>query len=147
MRQSAPDDGSSDHARTGRQFDFAFAPAARPLLAAAGIVPSTAHVTVTDDEVVARFGPWCCRTPRTNVRDATTTGPYRAHRAIGVRLSLADGGLTFGSTTAGGVCIRFHEPVGGLVPRVDHLHPGLTVTVADPDGLVAALDDDRRVGD
>ena len=147
MRHGASDDRAHDDATAGRQFDFAFAPAHRPLLAALCIVPSTAHVTVTDDELIARFGPWCCRTPRTNVRDVATSGPYRAHRAIGVRLSFADHGLTFGSTTAGGVCIRFHEPVGGLVPRVDHLHPGLTVTVADPDGLVAALDDARRVGD
>ncbi|MEZ5206714.1 MAG: hypothetical protein R2690_06975 [Acidimicrobiales bacterium] len=147
MRQSAPDDGSSDHARTGRQFDFAFAPAARPLLAAAGIVPSTAHVTVTDDEVVARFGPWCCRTPRTNVRDATTTGPYApiAPSACASRSPTAASPSAPPPPAASASASTSRW--AGSCSRVDHLHPGLTVTVADPDGLVAALDDDRRVGD
>jgi len=37
------------------------------------------------------------------------------------------------------VCICFREPVTGLDPTGRLRHPGLTVTVADVDGLVAAL--------
>ena len=45
------------------------------------------------------FGPWVCRTAPSNVRAVSLTGPYRWYRAIGPRLSLADHGLTFGTTT------------------------------------------------
>ena len=63
----------------------------------------------------------------------------RAVKALGVRLSLADRGLTFGSTAAGGVCVEFTHPRRGIEPFGLLRHPGLTLTVADPDGLVAAL--------
>lgn len=43
-------------------------------------------------------------------------GPYRWHGANRVRLSLADRGLTSGSTVARDVCPRFREPVRGLDP-------------------------------
>jgi hypothetical protein len=61
-------------------------------------------------------------------------------KVLGARLSLADRGLTFGSDTAGGVCIRFAEPVRGLVPFGLLRHPGLTVTVTTPDLLLTRLD-------
>lgn len=123
-----------------RQFDFAWEPRFRPLLAAVGVVPAHAHVTVTTDRLLATFGPWTVETPLANVVDVCATGPYRAYRAIGTRLSLADRGLTFGTTTAGGVCVRFAEPVRGIDPLGLLRHPGLTVTVADPAGLVGALE-------
>jgi len=37
------------------------------------------------------------------------------------------------------VCLEFHEPVTGIDPLGLIRHPGLTVTVADPEGLAAAL--------
>ena len=122
-----------------RQFDFAFDDRVRPLLALVGVVPSTAHVTLDGDRLVARFGPWSCETTVDNVASVEVTGPYRAHRAIGTRASLADRGLTFGSTTAGGVCLCFREPVRGLDPFGLVAHPGLTVTVADRDGFAEAV--------
>ena len=66
---------------------------------------------------------------------------------VGPHLSLADGGVSFGSTAAGGVCLRFGVPVPGLAPGGWPRHPAATVTVthraallpfpagADPPGL------------
>ena len=122
------------------QFDFAFEGRYRWLLAAAGVVPSTAHVTLTDDDrLVARFGPWVCTTPLANISGMCLTGPYRGYRAIGPRGSFADRGLTFGTTTAGGVCLLLRDPVPGLEPSGRMRHPGITLTVADRGGFAAAI--------
>ena len=67
------------------------------------------------------------------------TGPYRGYRAIGPRGSFADRGLTFGSTTAGGVCLLLREPVPGLEPTGRMRHPGITLTVADREGFATAI--------
>ena len=96
------------------QFEMAFDPRFRLPLAVLGVTPATAHVTVVADRLVACFGPWVCRTAPANVRAARPTGPYRWHRAIGPRLSLADHGLTFGSTASRGVCLLFREPYQAL---------------------------------
>ena len=47
-----------------------------------------------------------------------------------------DDGLTFGTNAERGVCVHFREKVRGPFVR---RHSALTVTVADCDGLVAAL--------
>jgi hypothetical protein len=73
------------------------------------------------------------------VRAVHLAGPYRWHRTIGPRLSLADHGLTFGSTPARGVCLLFREPVRGIGPLDVIRHPGLTLTVADPQRFAAAV--------
>ena len=44
------------------QFEMAFAPRFRLALAALGVTPATAHVIADADRLVARFGPWVCRT-------------------------------------------------------------------------------------
>ncbi len=121
------------------RFEFAFDPRFRWLLAGLGVRPATASVTVTADRLVARFGPWVCETPLTNVSAVEISGPYRWYTAVGPRGSFVDRGLTFGSTPAGGVCVLFHQPVRGLVPFGSGRHPGLTVTVADREGLAALL--------
>ena len=48
-------------------------------------------------------------------------------------------GKTFGTTTDGGVCITFDNPVRGLDPLGVLRHPGLTVTVEDRTGLMTML--------
>ncbi len=121
-------------------FGFEFDPRFKVALALVGVRPASARVTVGDD-VDVRFGPWRLRTPRTNVVSAEVTGPYRWYTSIGARYSLADGGATFGSTPRGGVCLTFREPVPALLPGRLLRHRGLTVTVADPSGLKAALTD------
>lgn len=122
------------------RFAFDFEGKFRPLvLAAAGATPSNSEVVVEDGRFIARFGRYTVDTPVTNIRKTETSGPYRWYRAIGPRGSFSDGGATFGSTTRGGVCLTFTEPVTALAGRLMP-HPGLTVTVADPDGLVAAIE-------
>ncbi len=121
------------------QFDMAFDPRFRLPLAALGVTPATAHVTVAADRLVACFGPWVCHTTPANVRAVRPAGPYRWHRVIGPRLSLADRGLTFGSTPARGVCLLLREPVRGIGPLDVIRHPGLTLTVADPRRFAATV--------
>jgi hypothetical protein len=121
-------------------FEFDFHPRYRPLLRALGVTAENSHVAITDDRrFVARFGSREVSTPLGNISCIQRSGGYRWFKAIGIRGSLADGGLTFGSTTTQGVCVRFAEPIPALLPGM-RTHPGLTVTVADADGLVAALE-------
>lgn len=101
-----------------------------------GATPDNSHVAVGDDRLVVDFGWLGIDTPLDNVRDVRITRDYRWFKAIGARGSLADRGATFGTTTRGGVCVCFHEPVRAL-PLFDN--PGLTVTVEDLDGLADAL--------
>ncbi len=75
-----------------------------------------------------------------NVEGTETTGPYGALKTIGpAHLSVADRGLTFATNPRRGLCVRFREPVAVVEPTGRLRHPALTVTVADPDGLAAAL--------
>ena len=114
---------------------FEFAPRYRKALGLLGIRPDNSRVVVEDGVFTACFGRWSLTTPLDNIASATPTGPYRAVKAIGVRLSLHDSGLTFGSAL-NGVCIAFRTPVRAFGPRP---HEALTVTVADPEGLAARL--------
>src|SRR5919202_2403937 len=121
------------------RFEFAFS---RPLswpLALIGVTPWTAHVDVTDDEFAVRFGPWSLVTPLSNVEGGEVPGPYLPFKVIGPHISLADRGVTFGTTWRRGVCIRFREPVPAALPGGLLRHPGATVTVADADRLAAVL--------
>ncbi|HEX8582519.1 MAG TPA: hypothetical protein VF640_09320, partial [Acidimicrobiales bacterium] len=98
------------------RFEFAFS---RPLswpLALLGVTPWTAHVDVTGDEFAVRFGPWSLVTPLSNVEDAEVTGPYLPFKVIGPHISLADRGVTFGTTWRRGVCVRFRRPVPAALP-------------------------------
>lgn len=141
-QQPAIGGGAMDQAATDpvtTRFAFRFDPAARKLLAGAGITPANAWVEVGDGLLTAQFGRWRLSTPLANVADARTTGLYQWWKALGVRLSLADRGLTFGSTSQAGVCIRFRRPVAGIEPFGMILHPALTVTVTDIEGLARRL--------
>jgi hypothetical protein len=123
-------------------FPFHFATAYRLVGLAFGVTPRSAYVSVEDDVLLARFGPWLVRTPIANVAGTELTGPYRMTTTIGpAHLSLADQGLTFATNPHRGVCLRFREPVAGIDFRGRVRHPGLTVTVADPSGLAAFLAD------
>jgi len=120
-------------------FPFAFDARFRLPLALVGVTPATAYVTLTADRLVARFGLWTCETPFDNVTDVCLTGPYRWYTSIGPRGSFVDRGLTFGTTPAGGVCLLLRDPVRGLLPTGSFLHPGLTLTVADPERFARSV--------
>jgi hypothetical protein len=113
--------------------DLRFAPVLLPL----GLRPRRDGVVLTDDgRFRATYGWVTIETPIANIKTAENTGPYAPWKSVGIRLSLADSGLTFGTTGRSGVCVTFHDRVRGVVGR---RHAGLTVTVADPDGLLAAI--------
>ena len=125
---------------TVRTFPFRFDHAYRLASAPFGIRPGNCEVQVSDEEVVARFGPWTVRTPRSNVVNTQITESYAFHKAAGpARLSFADRGLTFATNGVQGLCMCFAEPVRGIDPVGLLRHPGLTVTVADCAGLRDAL--------
>ena len=94
-------------------------------------------VTLTDETFSATFGWKRVDVSLANITGAHATHDYAWFKAIGMRLSLADDGLTFGTSTHGGVCVHFAE----RIPRVIGLrdHSALTVTVDDLDGLVEAI--------
>ena len=99
-----------------------------------------AYVDVVDGVMTARFGPWRITTPVSNIAGVSSTGPYRWWKVAGPpHVSLRDRGLTFGTNDERGVCIRFFDPVPGIEPTGRLRHPGLTVTVAEPEQLMAAL--------
>jgi hypothetical protein len=96
---------------------------------------STAYVQLDRDALTARFGWWRLTTPFSNVLAFQVTGPYRWWRAIGFRRSLRGGDVTFGTSTHGGVCLMFREPVSIWPFRA----PALTVTVDDVDAVASTL--------
>ena len=105
-----------------------------------GVDDRRAHVSISGRELVARFGPWLVESDVANIRHVEITGPYRWWRVAGpARYSNADKGLTFATRSDRGVLICFDEPVRGLDPTGHLRHPNLTVTVTDPEGLIAAL--------
>lgn len=100
---------------------------------------SKARVEVGPERLVARFGFFRLSTDLDNVEDATVReGPYKPLLAIGVRYSLSDRSITFGSNTDRMVEILFRRPVTVRPPGLTR-HPALWVSVADPEGLVAAI--------
>ncbi|HWA66658.1 MAG TPA: hypothetical protein VG899_09865 [Mycobacteriales bacterium] len=114
-----------------------------PFLAAGvpfGVTPWTTGVDLEYGELTARFGLWRVQTPLSNVTEAVPTGPFGYLKTIGpAHLSFVDRGLTFATNRDRGLCIRFAEPVSGIDPLGRIRHPALTVTVAEIDGLQAAL--------
>ena len=109
------------------------------------MLPATTGVTADDEGLRARFGPWSLATGHDNVRRVSITGPHRWWRAIGPRLSFEDGGVTFGTNVERTVFVEFHRGVPALEPTGTLLHANATLSVADCDGLLAALEE-RRTG-
>jgi hypothetical protein len=123
-----------------QRFPFAFAPAYRRAAAPFGITPERAWVEVGESALEARFGRWRVRTPLSNVDAVQITGPYRFVKTAGpARLGITDRGLTFASNGDRGVLISFRDTVTGIDRFGVIRHPELTVTAADPEGLLAAL--------
>jgi hypothetical protein len=133
-----------------KRFGYAIDPLYLPLLVPFGFRRSKDGVTLTDEaSLSATFGFFKISTPLANVAEAHVTRNYRWWTAFGVRGSMADDGLSFGTNHTAGVCIHFSEKVPSPLRRSGH--SALTVTVADLDGLVSALGpgepDERAVTD
>jgi hypothetical protein len=124
------------------RFPFAIHPMFRLPAAAFGVTADSAFVEVDLEELRVHFGRWRMTVPRTDIAEVTLTGPYRPWRVIGPpHLSFRDRGITFATTPVRGVCVRLREPRPGIDPLGLVRHPGLTVTVADPEALAALLTD------
>jgi len=122
-------------------FPYAFDRLTKPLLRMAGVRADRDGVRLEDDRLIASFGVLNTTVDLDNVATASVTGPYLALKAIGPRLSAADHGVTFGTTASAGVCLTFVNPIPAVFGPWDH--PGMTITVADPDGLVEAIESRR----
>ena len=119
----------------GYAIDKRYLPVLLPLL----LWPAKDGVLITDQGCfVATFGPFKVATELSNITGAHITRNYRWWTAVGVRMSRADDGLTFGTNRNAGVCVHFGEKVSSPLRRSGH--SALTVTVADLQGLTTALD-------
>lgn len=118
-------------------FPYEFDNRWRAMFAVAGVGPDDG-VTIDDDgTLTATYGRKKISTTVDNVDHTLVTGPHRWYTAVGLRLSFADDGLTMGTNHQRGLCIAFSERIPkciGLKP-----HSALWVSVADPEGLAAAL--------
>jgi hypothetical protein len=104
-------------------------------------------VAVTANELQVRFGPWSLRTPLRNISSASVVaGPGWLDVVGPPRVALRDGSVTFATVRRRGVRLRFLDPVPGGLPLSFVRHPSVTVTVKDPEGLVALLDTLLRPG-
>ncbi|MGI9615663.1 MAG: hypothetical protein ACR2QO_22310 [Acidimicrobiales bacterium] len=96
-------------------------------------------VELTDDGLLrATFGRVKVETPLTNIDHTEITGPHRWYTAVGLRLSFADDGITFGTNYESGLCISFVEPVDRIIGFNDH--SALWVSVADPAALAEEIE-------
>ena len=121
-----------------RRFAYAIDKRYWPLLVPFGLRASKDGVTLTDEGFLsATFGFFKIKTPLANVTEAHITRNYRWWTAFGVRGSMVDDGLSFGTNHNAGVCIHFAEKVPSPLRRSGH--SALTVTVADLEGLTSAL--------
>ena len=121
-----------------RTFPYAVDKWYLPVILPFGLKRKTDGVTLTDGGgFVATFGFFTMATPLTNITGAHITRNYRWWTAFGVRGSMADDGLTFGTNRSGGVCIHFAEKVPSRLRKSGH--SALTVTVRDLEGLASAL--------
>jgi hypothetical protein len=127
-------------AAVAQKYRYAVDPKLAPFWAPFLVRPGKDGVTLTDDgRFRATFGLLRIETPLTNIAGAHVTSGYRWWTAAGARMSLADDGLTLGTNADAGVCVHFHAKVPSAFRRSGH--SALTVTVADPAGLVEALTD------
>ena len=99
-------------------------------------------VTITGKgELIATFGRFKVKTTVANVDHTLVTGPHRWYTAVGSRLSFTDDGLTFGTNHRKGLSIAFVEKIPKVIGFKKH--SSLWVSVADPEGLAAAIEEKR----
>ena len=101
-------------------------------------VKATDGVTLTSDGLMrATFGWSKIETPISNIAETLVTGNHRWYTAVGLRLSGADDGITFGTNHRSGLCIAFTTKVPKVLGFKDH--SALWVSVAEPERLAEAI--------
>ena len=108
-----------------------------PLFLVLGVTDKDGVSITEKGELIATFGRFKVKTTLNNVKSTAIDGPHRWYTAVGLRLSFADDGVTFGTNHKKGVSIAFVKKI----PRVIGFkkHSMLWVSVADPQGLVKAI--------
>jgi len=122
---------------SSQRFPMRLGRRSRPLLRLFGVRGvDDAFVEVDEASLEARFGWSHVRVPLSNIAGWRIEGPWPWITAIGVRMSIRHGDLSFAGSPRGGVRLDFKEPVpyGPLRPL-----PALYVGVEDLDGLAALL--------
>ncbi len=98
--------------------EFAFEGRYRLPALAFGIMPATARVIVTDDELLVWFGLWRLRTHLANVAGTQVSSAYAFYCTAGpAHLSLADRGVTFATNSRRGCACRSPSPSMPSNPR------------------------------
>jgi hypothetical protein len=101
-------------------------------------VKHTDGVTIAADGMLrATYGRWSIETSISNIDHTEVTGPHRWYTAVGLRLSGADDGITFGTNHAAGLAISFARKVPSVIGPRDH--SSLWVSVAEPKQLAAFI--------
>ena len=122
---------------TSLQFPMRLGRRSRPLLRLFGVRGvENAYVDLDDTTLEARFGWSHVTVPLSNIAGWRIEGPWPWITAIGTRMSIRHGDLSFAGSPRGGVRLDFKErvPYGPLRPL-----PALYVGVEDLEGLGAAL--------
>lgn len=122
---------------TTQRFPYRFDGRWKPMFFVLGVDESDAVEVGADGMLRASFGRVNVETPLSNVDHTLVTGPHRWYTAVGLRLSFADDGLTFGTNHEQGLCIEFVEPIPKVIGFKDH--SALWVSVENPEGLAAAI--------
>lgn len=107
------------------------------VLGALGVDESDGVHLTDEGNLLATFGRVRVETPLDNIDHTQRTSDHRWYTAVGLRLSFADDGLTFGTNHHEGLCIEFIEKIPKVIGFRDH--SALWVSVADPEGLADAL--------
>jgi hypothetical protein len=105
-----------------------------PVLMFFGVRPDNAWVDI-DEDLDVQFGWYHFRTPIVNLASWRIEGPFLWITAIGVRMSIRHGDVTFGGSPHGGVRIDFRERVRWGPLRV----PAIYVPADDLEGLADEL--------
>ncbi len=120
---------------TPTRFPIRIGPCSRPLLLLFGVRERNSHVDLSDDALDAHFGFYHLRAPISNMARWRIEGPWIWVKAIGVRRGIRDGDVAFDGNHVAGIRIDFKQPERRGIFSI----PRLYVTVADIEGLAAAL--------
>ena len=120
-----------------KHFPYRFDKRWKALFFALGVDDKDGVTINSKGELIATFGRFKVKTTIDNIDHTLVTGPHRWYTAVGLRLSLADDGLTFGTNHRKGLSIAFVEKIPKVIGF--RKHSTLWVSVADPEGLAAAI--------
>ena len=120
-----------------KHFPYRFDKRWKALFFALGVDDKDGVTINSKGELIATFGRFKVKTTIDNIDHTLVTGPHRWYTAVGLRLSLTDDGLTFGTNHRKGLSIAFVDKIPKVIGFKKH--STLWVSVADPEGLAAAI--------